>query len=299
MGDSFYANDSAAIAVTGKIMVVAIVILFLVVAFVLFLHLYAKWFWHRRQEAATTTTATTTRRRRLDFVPGAGTAVRSGLDPTLLKSLPILIFNHQEFKDGLECAVCLSEVSDGEKARLLPKCNHGFHLDCIDLWFQSHSTCPLCRNPVSTQPESQPRVENSAATAAGPVGVYSTDSPNFPTNVLFWGNQTRVSTLGACLEEGHTTTNAAAATVTTTTSHLPSSSSSSSSSLSTSTSSINRPDGCLVIDIPRQIVDEEEETKSPVTTRLRSLKRLLSRDRRVNPFSPRVDTEQQMGRGQS
>ncbi|KAI8529745.1 hypothetical protein RHMOL_Rhmol12G0249100 [Rhododendron molle] len=233
MGDSFYANDSAAIAVTGKIMVVAIVILFVVVAFVLFLHLYAKWFWHRRQEAAATT-ATATRRRRLDFAPGAGTAVRSGLDPTLLKSLPILIFNHQEFKDGLECAVCLSAVSDGEKARLLPKCNHGFHLDCIDLWFQSHSTCPLCRNPVSTQPESQPRVENSAATAAGPVGVYSTE-----------------------------------------------------------------PDGCLVIDIPRQIVDEEEETKSPVTTRLRSLKRLLSRDRRVNPFSPRVDTEQQMGRGQS
>ncbi|KAG5523631.1 hypothetical protein RHGRI_035431 [Rhododendron griersonianum] len=289
MGDSFYANDSAAIAVTGKIMVVAIVILFLVVAFVLFLHLYAKWFWHRRQEEAAAATTTTTRRRRLDFVPGAGTAVRSGLDPTLLKSLPILIFNHQEFKDGLECAVCLSEVSDGEKARLLPKCNHGFHLDCIDLWFQSHSTCPLCRNPVSTQPESQPRVENSAATASGPVGVYSTESPNFPTNVLFWGNQTRVSTLGACLEEAHTTTTAAAAATT-----------SSSSSLSTSTSSINRPDGCLVIDIPRQIVDEEEEPKSPVTTRLRSLKRLLSRDRRVlNPFSPRVDAEQQMGRGQS
>lgn len=148
------------------------------------------------------------------------------------------------------------------------------------MWFQSHSTCPLCRNPVSTQPESQSRVENSAAAAAA-VGVYPTESPNFPTNVLFWGNQTRVSSLSACLEEAH----AAAAT---SSSQPPSSSSTSSTS--------NRPDGCLVIDIPRQI-DEEEEIKSPVTTRLRSLKRLLSRDRRVNPFSPNVDTEQ-TGRGQ-
>lgn len=279
MGDSFYANDSAAIAVTGKIMVVAIIFLFLVVVFVVFLHLYAKWFWYRRQEAAAATT--TGRRSRLNFTPGAATGLGGGLDPTLLKSLPILTFNSTEFKDGLECAVCLSEVSNGEKARLLPKCNHGFHLDCIDMWFQSHSTCPLCRNPVSTQPESQSRVENSAAAAAAAVGVYPTESPNFPTNVLFWGNQTRVSSLGACLEEAHDAA---------TSSSQPPSSSSSSSSTS------NRPDGCLVIDIPRQI-DEEEEIKSPVTTRLRSLKRLLSRDRRVNPFSPNVDTEQ-TGRGQ-
>jgi hypothetical protein len=32
--------------------------------------------------------------------------------------------------------------------RLLPKCNHSFHINCIDMWFHSHSTCPICRSPV-------------------------------------------------------------------------------------------------------------------------------------------------------
>lgn len=126
MGDSFYANDSAAIAVTGKIMVVAIIFLFLVVVFVLFLHLYAKWFWHRRQEAAAAVTTTTGRRSSLNFAPGAATGLAGGLDPTLLKSLPILTFNSTEFKDGLECAVCLSEVSNGEKPAFYPNAIMGF-----------------------------------------------------------------------------------------------------------------------------------------------------------------------------
>lgn len=52
-------------------------------------------------------------------------------------------------KDTLYCAVCLQEAINGERIRRLPKCNHCFHVQCIDAWFQSHSTCPLCRNDVS------------------------------------------------------------------------------------------------------------------------------------------------------
>jgi hypothetical protein len=61
----------------------------------------------------------------------------------------------------------------------------------------------------------------------------------------------------------------------------------------------------LVIDITRQLTENlpslspsasrffEEESKSPMTTRLRSLKRLLSRDRRASPCNPgSVDVEQ-------
>uniref|UniRef100_A0A5B7BQC1 RING-type E3 ubiquitin transferase n=1 Tax=Davidia involucrata TaxID=16924 RepID=A0A5B7BQC1_DAVIN len=283
-------DDSAAVELTGKIMVVAIIVLFLVVVFVLFLHLYAKWFWYRRQQDAANGLPPR-RRRRFDFAPGhiesaANTANRRGLDSSVLKSIPIVIFHSEEFKEGLECSVCLSDVSEGEKARLLPKCNHGFHVDCIDMWFQSHSTCPLCRNPVSLQSSSNstdPQLSLAPVEDNTSAGGSSTESPIYPTNVLFWGNETQVSILGPCLEEDH---------------QGPTSSEPPCSSPSSSSSTSNRPaDGTVVVDIPRQM-NEEEEPKSPVTTRLRSLKRLLSREKRVVPCSPsNVDVEQ--GRVQS
>ncbi|GFQ07177.1 RING-H2 finger protein atl60 [Phtheirospermum japonicum] len=106
------------------------------------------------------------------------------------------------------------------------------------------------------------------------------ESPSFPTNVLFWGDESRVSTFGPCLDEENQISSGVAEP-------------SSSSSTSSMTSSSNRVDGVLVIDIPRQM-NEEDEQKSPIPTRLRSLKRLLSGNRRVNnPSSPRnLDLEQ-------
>ena len=46
---------------------------------------------------------------------------------------------------GSECAICLSEFIPGEAVRMLPRCNHGFHVNCIDQWLESHQTCPKCR----------------------------------------------------------------------------------------------------------------------------------------------------------
>lgn len=293
MGDASHisgklADDSSVVELTGKIMVAAIICLFLVVIIVFFLHLYAKWFWYRRSES---NGAATRRRRRFDFAAGyqevtAAAALRRGLDPSVLKTIAVVEVSPKEFKDGLECAVCLCEVSEGEKARLLPKCNHGFHVECIDMWFQSHSTCPLCRNPISnpTTP-----AESSLETILRPTpeeGSVSGETPNFPTNVLFWGDETRVSTLGTGLEEPQQGPISAQ-------SSCPSSSSSSSAATARGAASL--PEGMLVIDIPRQIVGEDDqEQKSPMTTRLRSLKRLLSREKRVSPRSPctNVDVEQ-------
>ncbi|KAF3451945.1 hypothetical protein FNV43_RR08041 [Rhamnella rubrinervis] len=288
-------NESDAVEITGKIMVIAIIVLFVVVVFVLLLHLYAKWFWWRVDESATASPHQQSRRRRRRFVfaPGQDQAIstlRKGLEPSVLRSLPVIVYRPEDFKEGLECAVCLSELAQGEKARLLPKCNHGFHVDCIDMWFQSHATCPLCRNavaPESSDSASSAFSESDESPEENLASGYSTETPNFPTNVLFWGNQTQVSSGGACLEEGPSNSQ----------SHVPVPSSSS-SSLATS-----RPDGILVIDIPPENSSSalspsggrfaDEELKSPVTTRLRSLKRLLSREKRVNPCSPSsVDIEQ-------
>ena len=44
------------------------------------------------------------------------------------------------------CVICLAEFSDGDPIRFLPKCNHYFHVVCIDKWLLSHSSCPTCRH---------------------------------------------------------------------------------------------------------------------------------------------------------
>ncbi|KAI2492888.1 RING-like zinc finger [Fragilaria crotonensis] len=47
------------------------------------------------------------------------------------------------------CSVCIEEFKDGETIRILPKCNHGFHLECIKPWLtERQSCCPLCKTNV-------------------------------------------------------------------------------------------------------------------------------------------------------
>lgn len=41
--------------------------------------------------------------------------------------------------------MCLGDYQADEKLQQIPACGHTFHMDCIDLWLTSHTTCPLCR----------------------------------------------------------------------------------------------------------------------------------------------------------
>ncbi|XP_054788823.1 putative RING-H2 finger protein ATL12 [Prosopis cineraria] len=73
----------------------------------------------------------------------------SGIDKQVIEALPFFKFSSLKgSKEGLECAVCLSKFDDAEVLRLLPKCKHAFHMNCIDKWLECHSTCPLCRYKV-------------------------------------------------------------------------------------------------------------------------------------------------------
>ncbi|CAI9765001.1 unnamed protein product [Fraxinus pennsylvanica] len=144
---------------------------------------------------------------------GDPSALRRDLDPTALKTIPAVIYYPNEFKDRLECAVCLSEVSLGEKTR----------------------------NENESSSNSSSPEETAIQT---PIEENSCHPPNFPTNVLFWGNETHVITFGPCLEDSHQG-------IATATPFQPTSSSSLASTR-------NRPDGMLVIDIPRQGRGSEE-----------------------------------------
>lgn len=76
----------------------------------------------------------------------------SGIDRTIIESLPVFRFGSLSGqKDGLECAVCLSRFDPSEVLRLLPKCKHAFHIECVDTWLDAHSTCPLCRYRVDPE----------------------------------------------------------------------------------------------------------------------------------------------------
>ncbi|XP_059441805.1 probable E3 ubiquitin-protein ligase ATL44 [Corylus avellana] len=49
---------------------------------------------------------------------------------------------------GSLCAICLGDFKDGEWCRVFPRCNHEFHVPCIDAWLERNLNCPVCRNPL-------------------------------------------------------------------------------------------------------------------------------------------------------
>ncbi|XVF12118.1 hypothetical protein REPUB_Repub08aG0086800 [Reevesia pubescens] len=74
----------------------------------------------------------------------------SGLDQSVIDALPVFYYKDiMGLKEPFDCAVCLCEFLDHDKLRLLPVCSHAFHIDCIETWLLSNSTCPLCRGTLS------------------------------------------------------------------------------------------------------------------------------------------------------
>ncbi|MBA0637189.1 hypothetical protein Godav_029261 [Gossypium davidsonii] len=143
-------DNNNSYALSGRIMLSTIVVLFFVVILAFIFHLYARWYILRSRRHRSSRRSN---RRRTQFVfyvdPNSNAAANRGLDARVLKSLPVFTFSSETHPDSaFECAVCLSEFEENESGRVLPKCNHSFHLACIDMWFHSHSTCPLCRTPV-------------------------------------------------------------------------------------------------------------------------------------------------------
>ncbi|XP_057438565.1 RING-H2 finger protein ATL16-like [Lotus japonicus] len=77
-----------------------------------------------------------------------------GLDESLIQEIPTFQFTKEQNGDQIlqsvyGCVVCLTEFQEQDMLKILPNCSHAFHLDCIDIWLQSNSNCPLCRSSIS------------------------------------------------------------------------------------------------------------------------------------------------------
>jgi E3 ubiquitin-protein ligase ATL10/75/76/77/78 len=70
----------------------------------------------------------------------------TGMKEKSIEALPSIIYGKSKPQLATECAICLAEFAEGEGVRVLPSCNHGFHMECVDRWLRSHSSCPTCRH---------------------------------------------------------------------------------------------------------------------------------------------------------
>ncbi|KAL3631554.1 hypothetical protein CASFOL_024538 [Castilleja foliolosa] len=159
--DNWFSRRDHNYSVNSRIMLIAIGSLSLVIIIVAALHIYARCVL-RRQSRRRQAAAQLVHLDQITTSADLNAAERpnNGLEPAVIAALPVFAF--KQTIDGqligpTECAVCLSMLEEGEMARALPNCKHTFHVDCIDRWFGSNSTCPICRTEAQPRLVTEPR----------------------------------------------------------------------------------------------------------------------------------------------
>uniref|UniRef100_A0A0E0CLP5 RING-type domain-containing protein n=1 Tax=Oryza meridionalis TaxID=40149 RepID=A0A0E0CLP5_9ORYZ len=84
----------------------------------------------------------------------AAAAQAAGVRRKALRAMPTMVYSAATrlHAPSPACAICLADLEPGERVRVLPKCNHGFHVRCVDRWLLARSTCPTCRQPLFAAP---------------------------------------------------------------------------------------------------------------------------------------------------
>lgn len=97
------------------------------------------------------------------------TAAARGLKKRDLRQIPVAVYGSGSGGEEIpatECPICLGEFEKGDKLRMLPNCNHGFHVRCIDTWLVSHSSCPNCRHSLLLGKRQQQQHGSTASASA-------------------------------------------------------------------------------------------------------------------------------------
>lgn len=111
------------------------------------------------------------RRNEDSFIALSPTMWNRGLDESVIREIPTFQYRREEGRErsSCGCVVCLNEFQEQDMLRVLPNCSHAFHLDCIDIWFQSNANCPLCRTSISGSGTKYP-VDRIIAPSSSPQG---------------------------------------------------------------------------------------------------------------------------------
>ncbi|KAF5729390.1 putative RING-H2 finger protein ATL71 [Tripterygium wilfordii] len=84
----------------------------------------------------------------------SATVVELGLYEATANSYPRLLYSQAKLDKGdaiaQSCSICLADYKERDMVRLMPECDHIFHLQCIDPWLRLHTTCPMCRSSLSS-----------------------------------------------------------------------------------------------------------------------------------------------------
>ncbi|CAI9768551.1 unnamed protein product [Fraxinus pennsylvanica] len=163
---------------------VALIILVLVSAFC-----FMAFFLAYTHSLATEDSSSSTDNRRRNLSPPSPNN-RNGLDPSAIKSLPLVACGVAA-KHGIEeCTICLSEFEEREIVRIIPYCKHMYHPQCIDTWLSLHVTCPLCRSHQLF--ENVDEVSLDMMQEKNNNGVSGVDERETLDNVATWRDEERV-----------------------------------------------------------------------------------------------------------
>lgn len=84
------------------------------------------------------------------------------------------------------CAICQDEIETNQDVRCLDHCNHYFHRNCIDTWFQGNVHCPTCRHDIrntNATDSQENHINNQSAGATTPSATPNQQTPNAPPPV--------------------------------------------------------------------------------------------------------------------
>ncbi|XP_052883433.1 RING-H2 finger protein ATL2 [Gossypium arboreum] len=153
-------DDKREFAVSRKIMLAAIATLLGVVTIIVLLHLCSRY--HLRRKERRQRAALHRQRTQITAIneSSINEALKSGLDPLIIASLPMFTYKItpgqvDDHDEPTECSVCLGTITEEFTDRVLLNCKHMFHVECIDTWLGSHTTCPIYSSLV------EPRVQAS------------------------------------------------------------------------------------------------------------------------------------------